>query len=310
MNNRHVEAFRAVMLAGTVTGGSQLLNISQPAVSRLIAHLEAELGFGVFDRSRGRLVPTPEGLLFYEEVQRSYVGLTKLAEAAAAIRDFRDGQIRVATLAAFSTHLVPAFVGKFSESLPGVNFQVHVTTPERIRAGIAEQQYHVGLVSLPVNHPSIKVEFYVTTSLVCVIPIGHRFEKRDEVDMDDLLNEPLIIVPREYPLRLAIDTEFQKRGRHPDIKAETTISMAACGLVQHGLGVAITEPFTPIMFQKMGGITVKPFSRAFNFRFAVVTSGIRSTPRLIQQFVSRLRRHIEEFQLYPDLKIDLKIDDP
>lgn len=199
------------MLGGTITEGSRLLNISQPAVTRLIANLEVELGFSVFDRRRGRLFPTAEGIQFYEEVQRSYVGLAKLTDAAKAIREFRDGQIRIASLSAFSAHLIPKFVAIFSNELPRVSFQVHVMSPERIRTGVAEQQYHVGLVFSPVDHPSIKVEFLVSTPLVCVLPRGHRLVQRDEVSIDDLRDEPLILLSREFPLRLAIEAEFNHR---------------------------------------------------------------------------------------------------
>jgi DNA-binding transcriptional LysR family regulator len=308
MNNRHIEAFRAVMLGGTITEGSRLLNISQPAVTRLIAHLEAELRFAVFDRRRGRLFPTAEGLQFFEEVQRSYIGLAKLSDAAAAIREFRDGQIRIASLSAFSAHLIPAFVAKFSRALPRVSFQVHVLSPERIRTGVAEQQYHVGLVFSPVDHPSIKVEFMVHTPLVCVIPRGHRLAKCEEVSVDSLRDEPLILLSREFPLRLAIEAEFHKRQLQPNIKAETNLTATTCGFVQQGLGVAVTEPFTPLIFQKAGGVIIRPFSSSFKFRFAVITPSISSSPRLVEQFVTKFRNHILEFKFPPELNSKLEIE--
>jgi DNA-binding transcriptional LysR family regulator len=308
MNNRHIEAFRAVMIGGTITEGSRILNVSQPAVTRLIANLEAEIGFKVFDRHRGRLLPTAEGVQFYEEVQRSYVGLAKLADAAAAIREFRDGKIRLATLSAFSAHLIPEFLAKFSKSLPRVNFDIHVMSPERIRSGIADQQYHAGLVFFPVDHPSIEVEFLVSVPLVCVVPPKHRLAKRRELSIDDLRDEPLVLLSREFPLRLAIEAEFHRRQLRPNIRAETTVTAATCGLVQQGLGIAVTEPFTPLMFQKAGGVAIVPFTRSFKFRFAVITSGIGTKTRLLSQFVAQLKTHIEQFEFPSDLDIKLEIE--
>ena len=72
---RHIEVFRALMTAGSVTAAAQILFTSQPTVSRELARLESLLGIALFDRVRGRLQPNAQALALYEEVQRSYVGL-------------------------------------------------------------------------------------------------------------------------------------------------------------------------------------------------------------------------------------------
>lgn len=78
MNLRQCEVFRAVMEAGTVTEAAHRLRISQPAVSKMLAQLERDLGLRVFLRQRRRLVPTPEGRALHQEVQRAFVGLEYL----------------------------------------------------------------------------------------------------------------------------------------------------------------------------------------------------------------------------------------
>ena len=52
MNYRQIEAFEAVMKTGSTTLAGKLLFITQPAVSRLIIELEAELGFKLFERKK------------------------------------------------------------------------------------------------------------------------------------------------------------------------------------------------------------------------------------------------------------------
>ena len=78
MNFRQLEAFHAVMISGSASRAAELLQVTQPAVSRAVAELEAAVGFGLFDRVRGRLVPTPEGQTFFAAVSRSFVGLDRL----------------------------------------------------------------------------------------------------------------------------------------------------------------------------------------------------------------------------------------
>src|SRR5262245_11623924 len=107
VNFRQLETFRAVMVSGSASRASELLGITQPAVSRSIAELEESLGFPLFDRVRGRLVPTPEGQLFFKDVAASFAGLDRLRASAARIRDFGSGILRVASLAALGSTLVP-----------------------------------------------------------------------------------------------------------------------------------------------------------------------------------------------------------
>ena len=82
MNLRQLEAFRAVILGQTVTRAAEMLCISQPAATRLIASLEEDIGFSLFDRIKGRLQPTPEAMTLYQEVQRSLLGVERIARTA------------------------------------------------------------------------------------------------------------------------------------------------------------------------------------------------------------------------------------
>ena len=72
MNLRQIEAFKAVMENGTVVRAAEVMHISQPAVTKLIRAFEWAAGFRVFDRVRGRLIPTAEGLSLYREVERVF----------------------------------------------------------------------------------------------------------------------------------------------------------------------------------------------------------------------------------------------
>src|SRR5687768_1291094 len=92
LNFRQLEVFRAVMTSGSASRASELLGVTQPAISRSVADLEAAVGFSLFDRVRGRLVPTPEGQMFFRDVNASFAGLDRLRSAAARIRDFGSGR--------------------------------------------------------------------------------------------------------------------------------------------------------------------------------------------------------------------------
>ena len=78
VNLRHIEIFHAVMTAGSLTEAAHLLHTSQPTVSRELARFEKVIGLKLFERIRGRLHPTVQGLRLFEEVQRSWYGLDRI----------------------------------------------------------------------------------------------------------------------------------------------------------------------------------------------------------------------------------------
>src|SRR5471032_1331068 len=107
MNLKHIEAFRAVMLAGSMTAAAKELFTSQPNISRLITQLERETGLLLFQRSGVRLIPTSEGNAFFREVERAYVGLQGLTNAAAQIKNLGTGRLRIAAMPSAGMTLVP-----------------------------------------------------------------------------------------------------------------------------------------------------------------------------------------------------------
>lgn len=116
MNIRQIEVFYAVMTNGTASRAAEVLRISQPAVSKAIQELERDIGFALFRREKGRMFPTSEGQMFFREVESSFSGLVHLKSAAARIRDFGSGEIRVASLSALSTNVLPRALSGFQKN--------------------------------------------------------------------------------------------------------------------------------------------------------------------------------------------------
>lgn len=107
MQIRQLECFRALMVSGTMTRAAELLGISQPSVSNTIAGLEEELGFTLFIRQAGRLYPTPEAHLFFEEVSRSLAAVASTERAAKEIRSGKYGRLSMPPIPAFRPPFCP-----------------------------------------------------------------------------------------------------------------------------------------------------------------------------------------------------------
>src|SRR3984957_2975916 len=124
INSRQVEAFRAMMLTGSVTEAAKLMAVTQPAVSRLLRDFQALLKMELFERRGTGLVPTAAATALYTEVERSFVGLERIAAAAEEIRGRRTGTLRIAALPALpalSNGYLPRLAGHFLKQRPNLN---------------------------------------------------------------------------------------------------------------------------------------------------------------------------------------------
>ena len=86
MRLRQIEVFHAVYSTGTMTGAAAMLNVSQPSVSKVLAHAEQQLGYLLFDRIKGKLVPTPEAHRLFAHVATVYRDVDRLRHVAASLK--------------------------------------------------------------------------------------------------------------------------------------------------------------------------------------------------------------------------------
>ncbi|SOY77749.1 Transcriptional regulator LysR family [Cupriavidus taiwanensis] len=245
MNMRHIEAFRAVMISGSVVGAAKLLNVTQPGVSRTIALLEMRLGYALFQRKGRRLVPTSEAEALYREVEHLYVGIDRITQVAYDIRYHRAGALRLASLPALAQWLIPAVLAKFLEARPQVRIFVQTLPSTQIAELVATRQFDLGVVELPMSRSGVSVRNLPPSPIVAVLPFEHRLAARDRVSLRDLAGERLVLPSPQSYLRYQIDDAFNRQSIVPDVVAETPTSPLVCGLVAEGAGIGLVSAWAP-----------------------------------------------------------------
>lgn len=114
---RHIDIFHAVMTTKSLTDAAQLLHTSQPTVSQELARFEKILGFRVFDRIKGRLHPTEQGLRLFEEVERSYYGLERISRQRRASASFSMPSWQSPVCPPLLSHYCPRSAAHFMRSI-------------------------------------------------------------------------------------------------------------------------------------------------------------------------------------------------
>jgi DNA-binding transcriptional LysR family regulator len=292
MNFRQLEAYRAIMVAGTVTQAARMLRVSQPAVSRLLAQLEDTVGFALFQRIKGRLVPTHEGMNLYREVEKAFLGLDKITERAKEIRELRSGHLQITSLPALSIGLLPKVIERFVCDRPEVNVSLQVCSTPRVLEWMAAQQSDLGFAAEPVDDPAYDIE-YLSVDCVTVLPPGHRLQSKEVITPADLQEESFVSLGRDHRTRFRIDAAFEAARVQRHMRFETQLTVTVCSFVLQGLGVSIVDPVTASDYADRG-LVVRPFSEAIPFDFGIIYSAFRPRSQLAEEFVTELRACVQE----------------
>jgi DNA-binding transcriptional LysR family regulator len=296
LNANQVEAFDAIVATGSITSAAKRLNISQPGVSRRLADLERAVGFSLFARDKKRLTITPEGQIFYHEVNQSFVGLNRLAQAANEIRQLRRGHISLWVMPALCFSIIPRGLKLFLDDNPAlkVTFQAH--SSQRIVEGIAAQNVDIGVAQTPADYPGIRIISSYSSQCVCVIPKNHRFAEKEKIGPRDLKGEGLVALPPNSMAGQALGRALARAGISIVPKIEALTSFAACAMVVEGTGVAVVDPFTAASFANHD-IAIRPFSPGIGFNFQLVQPRDRIPSRATQSLIEYLAETIETHPL-------------
>ncbi len=258
MNLRQMEVFRAVMLTGTVAAAADLLHVSQPSVSKALALGERRSGLKLFERVKGRLLPTPEAKRLYQEVDKLWFGVEKIRSLSAELASAEHASIHIASSPSLGAALIPRAATALYEQVPGAKVRVDLLVPHLLVDAIAQHSVDVGLSLFPLDHPNIaKIEQF-RCGLVCVMPKGHALSGRKTVAPRDLLGYRVISFPPEAAYGMAPEAVFGSVMDRLHFGLEVRAGQSACLFSAAGAGVAVVDELT-VMGNAFPHLEVRPF---------------------------------------------------
>jgi DNA-binding transcriptional LysR family regulator len=294
LTHRHVEVFRAVMTAGSVTGAADALFTSQPTISRELARMESLLGLTLFDRVRGRLQPSAQAYALFDEVQRFYAGLERVADTALRLRQFAEGQLSLACLPAFSHALLPGACARFQAAHPGVSVSVNPYESPTLEERLAAQAHDLGLTEHDSALAGAQARLLLELDEVAVLPAGHPLLARRRLSAGDFGGQAFVSFHPRDRYRQRVDKVFAQAGVDRQLAVETDSAVAVCAMVRHGLGLAIVNPLTALALATPGaGIAVRPLAFSIPFRVFAVRPAHRPGNPLVARFEAALAAECE-----------------
>lgn len=292
------------MRYGSITAAAKRLNVTQPAVSRLIADLESGLGFQLFLREAGRIIATPEARDFFGEVERMYYGLDRLERVGREIRDLRRASFRIASLPMISFDTLPRALGHFLSAHPGVKVTHDVYSSERIVDLVSSRQVDLGVAQMDhLQRQDLRRLASYRCQCVCAVPRHHPLSTRASIGPTELDGVPLVALAHHTLTAAHVVQRFADAGVELHVAMECQPSYAACAMAAQGLGIAIVDPLTTRAFEPQ--LVAIPFAPAIPFDIHVLQPIETSPARAAERFSVHLLAALDGM---PDLeRIDHKI---
>ncbi|HEY2019978.1 pca operon transcription factor PcaQ [Paraburkholderia sp.] len=214
---RHLQCFLAVAQFGSVQRAAGSLSITQPAVSKTVAELEAILGVKLFERGRHGAAPTREGQLFMPHASacvsalRQGVDLLARAEGAAA------ATLEIGVLPTVAAVLVPPVLRQFAAQWPRVIVRLATgANPdllERLKAGTIE--FAIGRLADPERMVGLSFEQLFTEPLIAVVRAGHPLAQGPGLPATSLEQFPIVLPPFGTLIRQSAESLLSAWGVPP-----------------------------------------------------------------------------------------------
>lgn len=286
-NLRQIEVFRSIMLTGSISRAAKLLNVSQPAVSRLLSYTEQRLGLLLFERIKGRLYPTPEAKRLLTEVNAVYQGVQRVNEVAEDLIEHRLGHLRVACSPSLGQGLIPRAIANFTRKYPDARVSLFTLTPQVLAQALLTQQADLGVVFLAEPHPNLQSRQLYGNRLVVALPANHPLTARNTVALEDLAGESFIGYSADVPIGQLVRQLFADAGLTVRPKVEAQQVHVACALVQAGVGVALIDELTatgPVWTR----VVIRPLQATVDTPVHILHAAFEPLSRLGHAFVETL----------------------
>ena len=288
MNIRQLEVFRAVVQTGSTKGAAQILNVSQPAVSTMIQHTEDQLGLPLFERVRGRLVPTEAALLLFAESSPIFSLFGSLQKKVEDLRNSKGGSIRITATPSLANSILPLAVQKFSVTRPDVRISIDMRDRETVLSYVARGVSEIGLLLEFQDYPNLACTPIHQSRFVCAVRRDHELATKKSIHISDLRNVGIVRLERGSVLGNLLDNKFADLGEQPKWTIETRYCQFACAMVQAGATAAIVEAYVALG-PSYPDVVIRPLTPKIPVQSYIVYANDRPLSRLAKLLISELR---------------------
>lgn len=297
MNAREIELFRTIMHCRTLSAAAQVLHVTQPALSKALRHCEDRLGYRLFNRNAGRLVPTAEANAIIAEADRLFQQIQSFGSLAREIGGKAGGVLRLGVTSSLAASLVPRAVALVRGEFTAARIIVQTLAVPELEQALLARRVDVGLALSPLLVPGLEISDLGSIRCVVLLPRAHPLASRSELGPADLAGMPEVGFGTGQDFGRSIASAFQRSGVERHLTIEVGTTTGALAMVEAGGGFAVVDGFTRDYLP--AGVVALAFRPELRRRVLMVRTETSGTPALTGRFRSLMEDMCQRWPLHP-----------
>lgn len=264
LNLHLLRMFFAVVRTGSFSRAAEILNISQPTISKGVRDFELQIGCRLLNRSPKGVVPTSEGLALSRHAEALFAAERAAEEELSALRGLHNGSLRIGASTTIATYMIARYLGAFHRAHPGIDLHLVSANTRDIAEQMADQEIDIGLVEGPVEDGNLVAQPWRTDIMQLIAAQDHAFAAAtDPIEPKRLENEILIVREPGSGSREVVTQALSQHGIEPARTLEIGSTAAIKQAVAAGLGVAIVSAASVRDQIRLGRLKIIPIRGVF-----------------------------------------------
>lgn len=288
MNLHHLELFLAVAEEGSVTRGADRVAVSQPAVSRAVADLEASLGERLFDRGPKGVTPTEAGVVLMGYAKRIFALEREAGEALTDLRGLESGRLSIGASTTIGDYLLPPAIARFLTMHPSIDLTVEIANTDAIQAGVTEGRFEVGFTEGQIDPERFLVSVLQSDELVVFSSPNHPLSASSDICLDELGEYPFVMREEGSGTRRIVEARFREAGMQPRIACALGSTNAIKRAVSAGFGLGIASALSVASEVDRGELVVIPTPLSLTRQLHTIRLGWRRESAALRAFLGHL----------------------
>lgn len=261
MTLRQIEILRALMRLGTTMGAARALGMSQPAVSNALKHMEAQLGFPLFERVNNRLFPLEAASIIQEESDQIFALHAALEERVQDLRESKVSRLRILSTPPLGWSVLPRALEEFSRRNRRLKVFFDIRELDEVVRSVESGKTDIGFGLGLGPQPTLEVQALFEGRMVCVVPPRHPLAALSVVTPRDMAGIDVIALDADTRMGASVRAAFHAAQEPFAFRAEVRTCRTACALVAAGMGASIVDPFSA-MHDGQDAFAIRPFEPA------------------------------------------------
>lgn len=293
MEDHKLRVFCAVAETKSFSKASELIHLTQPAVSLQIQAMEELYETRLFDRSGNSINLTPAGEILYKRAKEILALYAEAQHNISEITGAIKGSLSIGASSTIGNYLLPHIIAAFKKKVPQVNISLVVNNTKVITERLNAGEIDIALVEGDVSKQRFSVETLLSDELVVIMSPAHPWADRRNVPAIELTKEPIIMREEGSGTRQIILKHLEEHGIKLDqlkIALVMGSTEAIKGAVEEGLGVSIVSGWAARKNLKQGLIKTITFKDLkFHRNFSIISPKRNYSTHTAKEFLNFLR---------------------